>query len=457
MSLLAPTLVTLARAVVVATLALVPVLVAGPGLRAVPRWMARGLFWSAFIVLLTPAMLTGFVFLPAGQNGAQGSFARESFYVLMLLARFAPLALLVAWLAPPPVSTEAAHVRALAVRDSWLAQRRWIIRAWAPGLRLVFGIVFLLVFQEFELATCWNERSWTVAIFDAQVGGLPLSETLKLAALPLLVQCALLAALVPAARGMMLTPATHAPTRAPGFFLWMIVASTMIAALPFVKLAVPPLITHYVTQRLTGYDTLEILRGPALWREIANGALLSLVATLLAWLTAGWVKKRARIAWAFAVPGLLGALVTGLLVLTLVQLPLFSLLRDTPLPIVIALALVLLPFALLLRGIATALADAIPAHTARAAGSRRAAWAYGGAQSLRALLLLFCFGYGDFTLNALLAPPQLASASARILNLMHYGQSTALSLLVFAAFAVPLAAALLTTALARLYARRHAR
>jgi ABC-type Fe3+ transport system permease subunit len=71
-----------------------------------------------------------------------------------------------------------------------------------------------------------------------------------------------------------------------------------------------------------------------------------------------------------------------------------------------------------------------------------------------ALLLLFGFAYGDFTVNSLLAPPQFTSASVRLLNLLHYGRNSALNVMFAFAFAVPLGAALLTALAARIYARR---
>ena len=122
----------------------------------------------------------------------------------------------------------------------------------------------------------------------------------------------------------------------------------------------------------------------------------------------------------------------------------------------LGLALVLLPFALLLRfGIETT-RDRAALHTARTSGGRRAMWQLDGWPRLCAVLMLFCFGYGDFTINSLLAPPQFTSASVRLLNLLHYGRSDALMVMFILAFAVPLAAALLTALIARLYPRRRA-
>ena len=71
----------------------------------------------------------------------------------------------------------------------------WELRAWGRGLWLGVALVFLFVFEEFEIATTWNMRAWPVALFDAQTGGLALAESFRLAALPFGIQAALVAVL----------------------------------------------------------------------------------------------------------------------------------------------------------------------------------------------------------------------------------------------------------------------
>ena len=46
--------------------------------------------------------------------------------------------------------------------------------------------MFLLAFGEFEIASMWGVKTWTVTLFDAQAGGLPIWDSLKLAAAPLI-------------------------------------------------------------------------------------------------------------------------------------------------------------------------------------------------------------------------------------------------------------------------------
>ena len=54
------------------------------------------------------------------------------------------------------------------------------------------ALMFLVSFQEFELASLIGRPAWTVWLFDAQVGGLVLSESLRKTVLPVLCQIAVL-------------------------------------------------------------------------------------------------------------------------------------------------------------------------------------------------------------------------------------------------------------------------
>ncbi|MEO6740259.1 MAG: hypothetical protein ABIP20_08405, partial [Chthoniobacteraceae bacterium] len=86
-----------------------------------------------------------------------------------------------------------------------------------------------------------------------------------------------------------------------------------------------------------------------------------------------------------------------------------------------------------------------------------AEWTLSRGPAAGAVLLLFGVAYGDFTIGALLAPPQFTTVFARIFNLMHYGQNALLSASVFIAVATPLLCLWLTRRLLRLYVARRVR
>jgi ABC-type Fe3+ transport system permease subunit len=192
---------------------------------------------------------------------------------------------------------------------------------------------------------------------------------------------------------------------------------------------------------------------PAMVREIGNAFISGGVAAALAWGISGLHSKAIR---AFlAAPGLLGALMLGLIMLAGAQVA--PSVMSSVAPWLFTLTLVLLPYALLLRLMIESGTQRAALHVARISVAHAVEWELWRERSIAAVLLLFCLGYSDFTVATLLAPPQFPTIFPRVFNLMHYGQSAVLSFTVFMAIAAPLACAALTLFLVRLYVRRRVR
>jgi len=122
-------------------------------------------------------------------------------------------------------------------------------------------------------------------------------------------------------------------------------------------------------------------------------------------------------------------------------------LYNSPVPLLIALTLLLLPFALLLRMLLQIFRRPPAVHAAellrvsscpRVRNRRRQVlWELQGKSRFLVVMLLFFWGYCDLTASAILAPPDFTTATVRLYNLMHYGQSAALSAMVCVVFALP--------------------
>ena len=445
MSIVEPTLHSLARATAVAAVTFVLLATAGPGVRAASRGWQAVAFWLAAAAALCPGFAVGFLIRKPATGGPWPG--AETLYTLLVCSRHLPLILVLASLFPPRVSDEASHCMRLAALPR---HRRLLaeIRSWSSGMWFAVALSFLLAFQEFEIATTWNMRAWTVALFDAQIGGLALAKTLALAAAPLAVPGVLGVALAPLLRRI--EPPGFSESRSPRAR-----AGLVPLALASAVICAPVLLAPAIALRQFAVKGTALLALAPL-REIANAILLGAAATTAAWVLAGWIERRRGWRWLCALPGLLGPMLCALILLTLLQTPPLHLLRDTAFPAVLGLALVLLPYALLLRFGIDATRDRTALHTARASGGRRAIWDLDRRPRLCALLTLFCFAYGDFTINSLLAPPQFTSVSTRLLNLLHYGRSESLMAMFALAFAVPAGLALLTVLAARFYPRRRA-
>jgi hypothetical protein len=158
-----------------------------------------------------------------------------------------------------------------------------------------------------------------------------------------------------------------------------------------------------------------------------------------------------------SVPGLLGALVLSLIVLALFQIPALRPAYDTLVPLLLALTLLLLPMALLLRWILDATRPGSAVFIASQLDHREGLWRLDGRRRFASWALLFCWAFFDFTAASILAPVGFTPVFVRLHNLMHYGQTAVLSAMVCAAFATPLAVLLLTGAVVRFYARHHGR
>ncbi len=130
---------------------------------------------------------------------------------------------------------------------------------------------------------------------------------------------------------------------------------------------------------------------------------------------------------------------------------------DTPLPLLLALILLLLPLASLLRYLLASRRPIEALHLARMLGNHRLLWELEGQRQLVALFALFGWAYFDFTASSMLAPVGVTPVFVRLHNFAHYGQTAALSAMLLAAFFTPLLGVALTVAATRLYARRNAR
>lgn len=406
---------------------------------------ARTIAWGLLLApLCTPALLVSYAYSPWAL--AAPPLGKELGYFIILVLRLAPLAAIAQLFFPAPLSREGSFCHKLATTDRRWRRAAFVIRAAGPIPWIVGGLIFLLAFAEFELASLWSLQTWTVALFDAHTGGLALHESLRLAAAPLACQGAVLAAvLFGAGTQRVAEPLTNARPRrrttALFISLGLMVAAT--SAYPLARLIVPA---------AAGFSSLLI--PGVFWQDFAVSVGFAALAAPIAWAVAA--RQRRWILFSTA-PGLLGALVLSLLVLTVFQHRLLRALYDTPLPLLLALVLLLLPLASLLRYLVASRRPSEALHLARMLGNRRLLWQLEGQRQMAALSALFGWAYFDFTASSILAPVGVTPVFVRLHNLAHYGQNAVLSAMLLGAFVAPLLAVALTVGAARLYARRDAR
>ena len=424
-------------------LAAAPLQLAVSGLRGPLKRLAWGLL---LVPCFTPVLLVAYGYLDVFNALARHPGWRQAGYAALLWMRLVPVAVVAVQFAPRSLSAEALHCHRL------LGPRRrgalgmlvhGPLRGWAAG----FGAAFLLAFGEFEMASLLRVTAWSVTLFDAHAGGLPLGDSVRMALVPAPWEMVLLGAVLALLFGAGRHPAVslEAPSRAGRWMrrpaaAYVIVAAALVAGVPLCKIA---------AGSAAGLAT-ALSQSGGLWREVAASALFGAAAAACAWLLTGAVlgSRRRAPALAAAAPGLLGALVLALLVQAAFQLPGLRRFYDTPLPLVVCLALLLLPMAVLLRALVRATRPGAGLHAARLlhasgdAGVRRR----GGLIEREILtrgrfwviFLLFCWGYFDMVASSILPPAGVNPIFALLHNQMHYGQMSVLSAWVLLAFAVPI-------------------
>lgn len=469
---------TAARALAIAALGLAAGRLVAPLLHR--RAPARSFAWTLLLLpLFTPPLAVGYSYAASALALVHHPWLNEIFYVALQTLRLAPAAAVILRLAPAPaLSAQAVWTRALLAGPTpSLRDRATIALAYlrGPGRGSVAAaaMLFLLAFQEFEIASLMGVASWTIRLFDAQSRGLPLGDSLGDAALAAAFQALpLLPVMLLLTQAGDPRPGHAAPPRRPragvALVAWIYLALAT-AAVAFIPLGI------LLSSAWTGFRSIR--EQFAFAAELRASFFFALAASLVAMLLAAAAARVTRTApspalgptpspsrsrWARAiqaamvVPGLLGSLIVALAVQAAFQLPGLGALYDTPLPLLLAMVLTLLAPAVLVFWLLGAGRDAQALHAAamllrsaspqpRASG-RRVIWDLAVRPRLWAGFLLFCWSFLELTAASLLAPSGLRPASVMLYNLMHFGRNAVLSAMVCIAVAVPvmLLASLLT-------------
>ena len=394
----------------------------------------------------------------------------ECLYSALLLFRFVPVAALVMWLMPSPrLSAEAIHCERLLMRnerDGWRRLRSRLgcfVRGPMMAALPAFAIVFLLVFQEFEIASLMQISrapvAWTVWLFDNHAGGLMLSLSLQLSIVPVLCELVVVGAVFVAllrsdwhqTESLTKTRRTSGPLKWTAI-VFLVAAIVMSVGIPLWRMS----------SGVAG-GFLGLVGQSGMLSAFLSELLISLAFGLAAGLAAYWLtgflfgrRPRTTLTTLCVIPGLVGSLVLSLVALALFQLPITRSAYDTPVPMLIALTLYLLPRAVLLRVVFFSRQPREPifvAQTMAESGDgnlRRCGlallWVMRKQPAFWVVVLLTYWGYWDLTVASVLRPTNLEPFTPGLYNLMHYGRNetlTAMTLLagVFPAVVLLLAAA----------------
>ncbi len=401
--------------------------------------------WAWIAVLapaFTPALLTGYCYRDTALSLAGHPAASEALYAFLLAAQSVPAAVILLRFAPPaPVSASAVHCQRL-LRARGVAQWRLWLQARSRSLLPAAALLCLLTFQEAELASLLQARSWTEWLFTRHAGGWPLADSLRWAAIPALLQLPLLLPVLwwlgaeePAED--LPPPRRLAPGLAAISSIW-----TMAA------LAVACLLPAWQLWRGARQGWPALLQQPSTWRELFDAALLAVTSGGLALFAARCFQgRRSWLSGAVLLPGLCGNLTLALLLAAIFQTSPLLGAYDTPLPLVLGETLFLLPRAVLLWCCLMRLSRWTGPHCLSlfalapdAAQARRvgSVWRRSVLAPWLGAAALCCFwAYLEVMLPALLAPPGMAPVGLVLYNSLHYGRISALGAKLALALAIP--------------------
>jgi hypothetical protein len=446
------------------------------------RNLKLGLLAAAF---LTPNLIVGFGYRTLSINLLTHRWLNELLYVALICFEFVPAATWLILHSPPPsLSAEAWHVARLAGRKGGrLGSLRWRIQLWWRGAgELLVGpaaLLFVLTFQESELAALMQVAGWPERLFTDHVKGLPPTETAKLVAWPVLIQLPFVIPLMSRLGAALSSPALSVlaersllprPSAGARQALDVLGWAWVAAGLAFV---IGQPLWHLLDGIYRAGRTIVLQ--PRWLREVWDAVLLAGTCVGVTW-GAAWAIGRL---WARGgssasrlssgifvvtlIPGLVGTLTLGLLTAGFFQ-RFAPQLAYTPVPLILAECLWLWPRVVLVRESITA-RTRIAAHQvhqlaeagdgAQRAKSRALWWRISGRSLAGGVFLIGWWGYLEVMLPMILSLPGFQPAPMMMYNHLHYAQVEALGVKLAMILTVPLAAGIVTWAVLRIRGRGH--
>lgn len=435
-------------------------------------------FWWLLLVLcplFAPDLIVGYSYRSFELSLLHRPDLNHGFYFVLALLKYAPAAVVVRLCSPPdPLSDTALHCLRLMDETRRVSMLERAVR-WKARLQKHlggFGIVFLLMMQEFEIASLLQIPAWTVHLFDAQAGGLMPLATMRRLVLPVLIQLVVILPLMWSVHAAICETRPRWRTgddslirkRRPGI-LTAVVAAVLLWGMPLSLVTasgvsgVAGVLRNGILIRSTMLDltasmavgapcaVLSLIVGRRLCRIVNEGRTPRDGGSRrfsLAGVTIGLL------------PGLMGALVVSLAVLLAVQHPALTGLRTSVWPMATALIVFLVPRAfllmLLLPGFrdseASRLATLLEASTdpSQRRNAMTLKWWYEIRPLFLVGVLLFYWSLSNLTAAALLCPPTIPLLSfsgsivplpVRLYKFIHQGRTAALSVMALLSVLVP--------------------
>lgn len=426
-------------------------------------WLWRGrrlserpaLMGMLLLPLFIPDLPVGYMWRLTAMKLTQSELMIEVLYAGLLLCRATAIQLLVLLILPgSSASSEALHSWKLQPARDLKWWRGWC-RLWIAGpLKapvVAWTVGMLACFQEFEIAALMQVDdypvSWTVWLFDAQGKGEVLNHCLSWMLQGAGTQIVLLLPL------LLFSGRSQADSQGAESQLLQGNGSAAIV-LPSLFIGVNVLLSIVRPVWLHGESAVRGLQ--LLWRtgafqetvaQILHSLVPSLLSALLALQIARVLERCRSRFWLVALcPGLCGALFVSLSLLALFQLPAFTWLWDTWIPMTVGQVVYALPRAWLLILVLRVTRPASQIQSAvmltggsgtRGSQGRSLLWRLGSLRWLLATALLTHWCFWDVTVISTLRPVYFEPVVTRLYDEMHYGHVDSLMARALLAIMIP--------------------
>ncbi|TWT52344.1 hypothetical protein KOR42_30300 [Thalassoglobus neptunius] len=417
------------------------------------------------VPFLIPSVMTGYCFRDTSMSLVHHPWMREGLYAAIVLMQLFPVAVIILWLSPPSTVTDSAiHLGRLA-RTSWSFRFRLALQSRLRIHLTAFCLLFLLSFQEADLASLMQANGWTEWIFTKHSRGLELGETLRLAAFPMVVHLPFLIPIVLWINSPRPDDRHNIRRLSKAHTGRTLLICSWIAASLLVVVLMPT--WHLVRGFRFGLNMVG--SQPTLIREVSDGILiaatsgcvcLGLVLTLRSTFQTGVPRL---LLFLLFLPASMGSLPWGLTVAEIFQTAGFRFAYDTPVPLILSEVLYLLPRAVILfhcfdlsenspaRKMIQLLSES--GNAAQKRIGRELHWKFHGRKVFAVALLLSYWSYFEVMLPSILAMPGLAPINYVLYNSLHYGRIAALGVKLAVAIVIPFVLVTVLISLRRLFTR----
>jgi len=367
------------------------------------------------IPILIPPLVPAYAFSAFSLNFQTQPIPNEILYFSIMVSRLLPFAVLLLLLTPPPISQSSI------ICDQLSNQKNLSNLHKASHILITFLCVFLLAFNEYEIASLMRIKHWTVTLFNAHAGGLVLNlgGSFKMALFPAFTSLLAIIITFNFLRKKKHEGSTIGRKPKFSFFFILLVSSLISWIIPFFII---------LFNSFEGFH--GALTGAWMRKELINSTLVTFISTFCCiTFAAGIIRISKKSTMLFVLPGLFGALLLGLLFIYLFNLPILDNLKQTVLPLSLALILYGFPIAILMNLFlkqfheGTSLTrELLPSHS-----QKLIKWETFYIPGFLLSLPVFCYIWFDLTISSMLAPASFTTVFPRIYNLMHYSENEKLS------------------------------